>query len=214
MKRVSWTFGVLSVASCQISILIHETSAFLPTTPTDLSHCRRQNFPASSSSDTTFEKSNVLRSKLFAAASDSDQDDDEDDDDDDEGIDLDVGDWRKFRASLIDSGLPGGSSEDDDRKKEQKSKPSVAKENEKLLEAQNKELAKEYQSGVWAHVVAEPEVGGLLLRLPLEAELYLGSSGGYWNEKLKAMLSLELSNSPNKRVDEEDETLSDAKVAQ
>jgi hypothetical protein len=147
---------------------------------------------------------------LFAAPSD----DDDDDDDDETEEDIALGDWRKFRASLIHSGLPGADDVADQKEEKAKSKKSVAKENEKLLQEQNQELAREYQAGVWAHVVAEPEVGGLLCRLPIEAEIYLGANGGYWKEKLSAMLSLDLSYTSKKKEGEEEEALNDAKVAQ
>ena len=87
--------------------------------------------------------------------------------DDEEIDDSSLGDWRKFRASLIDGGLPGSTEQ-----KEKPSKKSVAEKNEELLAQQNEKLAEEYRSGVWAHTVGQPEVGGLLCRMPLEAELY------------------------------------------
>ena len=76
-----------------------------------------------------------------------------------------------------------------------KSKKSVAAQNEALLAQQNKALAEEYRTGVWAHTIGQPEVGGLLCRMPLEAELYYGSTvlkgGGYWKEKADLLLRLE-----------------------
>jgi len=48
---------------------------------------------------------------------------------------------------------------------------SVSKANEEILFQQNEKLAAEYLSGVWAHPVATPEVGGLVARMPLEGEL-------------------------------------------
>ena len=130
-----------------------------------------------------------------------DDDDDEEDDDDDEGeLDSSLGDWRKFRATLIDGGLPGEQSSvgGQEVKKERK---AVAEKNEALLAQQNEKLAEEYKSGVWAHTIGQPEVGGLLCRMPFEAELYMGKNGGYWKEKLDVMLSLE--SDTDKTTDEE-----------
>ena len=57
---------------------------------------------------------------------------------------------------------------------------SVSKRNEELLVAQNADLAEEYirDGGAWAHATAVPEVGGLVCRMPLEAEIYRGSADG------------------------------------
>ncbi len=50
---------------------------------------------------------------------------------------------------------------------------SVSKRNKELLSAQNAALAEEYShGGAWAHESAVPEVGGLVCRIPLEAEIY------------------------------------------
>ena len=155
-------------------------------------------------------------------------DDDEDDDDDDDIDDTSLGDWRKFRASLIDEGLPGEETMDeenvnaitktDDSKK--KTRKSVAAKNEKLLEEQNAQLAEEYKTGIWAHTIQQAEVGGLLCRMPLEAELYLGdsASGGYWKQKLNLMLT-DTDNSKSDvvkglQLDEDPETITTAKVDQ
>ena len=56
---------------------------------------------------------------------------------------------------------------------------SVSRRNEELLVAQNAALAEEYarDGGAWAHGTAVPEVGGLVCRMPLEAEVYRGSAG-------------------------------------
>jgi hypothetical protein len=50
---------------------------------------------------------------------------------------------------------------------------SVSKRNEELLSVQNMLLTEEYsRSGAWAHKLAVPEVGRLVCRMPLEAEIY------------------------------------------
>lgn len=48
---------------------------------------------------------------------------------------------------------------------------SVSKENEDLLRSQSDILAEEYK-GIWCHEVTLPEIGGLVVRLPLEAEIF------------------------------------------
>lgn len=73
--------------------------------------------------------------------------------DEDAADDVDLGDWRKFRASLIAQ----EEASDEESKSSATANKSVAKENEILLEEQNSELAKEYKSGVWAHLISEPE---------------------------------------------------------
>eukprot|EP00591_Stephanopyxis_turris_P002313 CAMPEP_0195508638 /NCGR_PEP_ID=MMETSP0794_2-20130614/1794_1 /TAXON_ID=515487 /ORGANISM="Stephanopyxis turris, Strain CCMP 815" /LENGTH=514 /DNA_ID=CAMNT_0040635647 /DNA_START=51 /DNA_END=1595 /DNA_ORIENTATION=+ len=111
---------------------------------------------------------------------------DDDDDDDDEEIDTSsLGDWRKFRMNLAETGLNTNDDDNDDEdsssspsstsgesSKKQPKRKSVSKLNEQLLESQNEKLAKEYKSEVWAHETAKAEVGGLVCRLPLEAEIY------------------------------------------
>ena len=163
---------------------------------------------------------------LFAAADDEEEDDDDEYDIDDSSL----GDWRKFRASLIDEGLPGEDTKDEEttnynaisktEDSKKKTRKSVAAKNEKLLEEQNAQLAEEYKAGIWAHTIQQAEVGGLLCRMPLEAELYLGdsASGGYWKQKLDLMLT-DTDNSKSDvvkglQLDEDPETVTIAKVDQ
>lgn len=147
---------------------------------------------------------------LFASNND---DDDFDEEEEDEVVDeASLGDWRKFRASLIDSGLPTkgednqGTTEIDRTPKKNKKKP-VAEKNKELLKQQNEKLA---QEEIWAHLVAEPEVGGLLCRMPLEAQIFWGEQG-YWKEKLATELAMGFGTvhmSPaEKGLDEEDTKL-------
>ena len=171
---------------------------------------------------------------IILRASKDDEDDDDDDDEDDYDYDIDDAslDWRKFRAALIDEGLPGegtsgtiaeetthsATTKAEGRKS--KTRKPVALQNEKLLEKQNAKLAEEYKTNSWAHTVPQAEVGGLLCRMPLEAELYLGNDGGYWKQKLDLMLTDlgdEESNSDvvkGLRLDEDPETVTIAKVDQ
>jgi hypothetical protein len=103
-------------------------------------------------------------------AREEDNDDNADDDEDDDDIDMEdlessLGDWRAFRNTLTVEA--GGGQEQAKLNADKK----VAKENQVLLQTQNEALASEYQSDVWAHVTAEAEVGGLVVRMPLEMEL-------------------------------------------
>lgn len=94
----------------------------------------------------------------------SERDGDDDDDDDEYIDDADLGDWRSFRKTLVDSGLSSGedgvdveSSSDNSSvvdtplKPSEKRPKSVSAANEELLKSQSEELAKEYIDGVWAH---------------------------------------------------------------
>jgi hypothetical protein len=99
--------------------------------------------------------------------------------------DFELEDWRKFRASLIAK---------EETTTTTTMKQSVAKENEKLLEEQNEALAKEYKSEVWAHLISEPEVAGLICRMPIEGELYWGT--GFWKDKLDALLKMDTMGPP------------------
>jgi len=145
-------------------------------------------------------------------SSSRDSDDDAGGDEDDQLEDTSLGDWRKFRASLIDSGLPSAGEDGDNNDSDispssstsaaKKRTKSVSKANEMLLAEQNEALAAEYRSGEnWAHLIAEPEVGGLLCRMPIEGEIYWGQASStsssseakscYWKQKLDTVLSLE-----------------------
>jgi len=132
-------------------------------------------------------------------------------DDDDESI-IDpntLGDWRKFRMNLANSNAAVGDSSDslidgvDLMTNSQQTmstviptaaaaasiRPkSVSKKNEELLAAQNADLAEEYFHGVWAHESAIPEVGGLVCRMPLEAEIYKSPAESIMHDKLKSFL--------------------------
>lgn len=128
---------------------------------------------------------------------------DDDDDDDDEYISDDaLGDWRKFRSTLVGNGLSSPSLSDPIENKNDeeggKSKPEESKKekvsaNVELLFSQSDKLGEEYLSGAWAHEAPDVEVGGLVIRLPLEAEIH--KSNG------KTLISQELL----KRMDTEDE---------
>ena len=152
----------------------------------------------------------------------------DDDEDDDEYIDdSSLGDWRQFRANLATSGIStqagngegeGNTSSKTDEGASDSSTPpsattststdasaantrqrkSVSKRNESLLKSQNAELYKEYETGVWAHEAPAPEVGGLLCRLPLEAEIYRNAKYSPVGQKLQAILEKEDDGGDNK----------------
>lgn len=140
----------------------------------------------------------ILRSKNI---------DDEDEDDDDYIDDDSLGDWRSFRNTLVESGISSpsiieeeGYVSDESKKADEESitkkntpkKPkSVSKENEDLLMSQNKKLAREYKDGVWAHETPDFETGGLVVRLPLEAEIYRMSDTTLIGRKLQSRLEID-----------------------
>ena len=131
------------------------------------------------------------------------------------------GDWRSFRAKLMDGNFGLASTDDDvdddgdgvapstddDRVSEEavaaaadatkaaaEARAAVAPRNQALLRKQDPVLAAEYLEGAWAHATGEPEVGGLLLRRPFEAELL--SSKGYWRDVIFKAARKELLASP------------------
>jgi len=119
-----------------------------------------------------------LRTFLYGNSLDSDEDDDY--------IDTDaLGDWRNFRYNLAMStsddsdGLSTAATTSNERK---------VTDNEKVLEIQNKKLAEEYASSIWAHQTSTPEVGGLVIRMPLEVELYRNYRHSITGSKLRAIL--------------------------
>ena len=78
---------------------------------------------------------------------DFDKEDEDDDEEDDEYIDsAELGDWRKFRMNLAETGTPS-----DKKTSSEAPRKSVSKENEEVLRSQSKTLAEEYESGIWAH---------------------------------------------------------------
>ena len=109
--------------------------------------------------------------------------------------------WRAFRAKLISGGLKVTGEEDGGKEVKVESAPEsnqerepVAPANEELLKKQNEALYQEYLSGAWAHAAPEPEAGGLVVRLPLQAQLVhemrtdAGEFGGVLRERLIASL--------------------------
>lgn len=157
-------------------------------------------------------------------------DEDDDDDDDDEYIDdSSLGDWRQFRANLATSGISTQSdgtdasnsgadeaaddivSSSSDGADNSSAAPtstrrkSVSKRNESLLKSQNAELYREYETGVWAHEAPAPEVGGLLCRLPLEAEIYRNAKYSPVGQKLQAILEKDDDDNTSSKQENDDE---------
>ncbi|KAL7532992.1 hypothetical protein ACHAWF_004306, partial [Thalassiosira exigua] len=135
-----------------------------------------------------------------------------DDGDDDAAIDPDsLGDWRAFRMNLASGGAGSPSSVTssapsvDGIDLEDATGPpraataapaapsrpsSVSSRNEALLGTQNAALAEEYLGGgAWAHCTAVPEAGGLVCRMPLEAEIYRGPEDSRARRKLAELLA-------------------------
>mmetsp|Transcript_627 Transcript_627/g.1010 ORF Transcript_627/g.1010 Transcript_627/m.1010 type:complete len:472 (+) Transcript_627:42-1457(+) len=140
----------------------------------------------------------------MAEINDSYNDDNDDDDDDDDGYisDEELGDWRTFRSTLVGNGLSSpsltdaseeGNSEGGNISKSEEAKEKKVSANVELLFSQSDRLGEEYLSGAWAHEAPDVEVGGLVVRLPLEAEIH--------KSKGKSLISKELM----KRMNTEDE---------
>jgi len=73
---------------------------------------------------------------------------------------------------------------------EKKKRPrSVSKRNEELLMKQNSILGKEYINDVWAHATPDAEVGGLVVRLPLEMQVYRSGSKTAAGSELQRILT-------------------------
>ena len=107
-------------------------------------------------------------------------------DDDDEAPSVDGEDWRAFRAKLIAGGLATT-----EEAAEAPAGPATVGSgvgldpaNEALARAQSPSLGDLLEEPSWAHEVGAPEVGGLLLRLPLETQLCVARDS-YWGKKLR-----------------------------
>ena len=109
--------------------------------------------------------------------------------------------WRAFRAKLISGGLrltgdeDGGGGIKEPEAAPPKSSASVAPKNEELLKEQNEELWKEYYGGAWAHASPGPEAGGLVARVPLQAQLTTlmrGEPGDLWGDIMRETFTNEL----------------------
>lgn len=218
------TMKVLAIGIC-----LHARTICLAFQPTTTWKIRQKNeIPTTFTSTSTLSIVETGRRQL--QMSQNSDNDDEDDDDDDEYIeDTDLGDWRSFRKTLVDSGISYEKTEegylDTDAEKKEESETStssnvksggdfdavdaskgssierptsVSKANEELLEKQSETLAKEYKGGVWAHEAGFAEVGALVVRLPLEAEIYKNKDKSIIGKELETRLQ----NDMEKNVDE------------
>ena len=81
-------------------------------------------------------------------------------------------DWRAFRARLVAGGIPTTTDADEPAAKPvEEERQGLDEDNVKLATSQSKRQGDMLREGTWAHEVGAPEVGGLLLRLPLETQL-------------------------------------------
>jgi hypothetical protein len=113
-----------------LSILLESTAAFTS--------------PHGSRLTTAFVTATRLRAESDNLYNDFDNDDIEDEDDYIDSTEL--GDWRKFRMNLAETGTAS-----DKKTSSEAPRKSVSKENEEVLRSQSKTLAEEYESGIWAH---------------------------------------------------------------
>ena len=198
-----------TMAALLLVVVIHQVDAFQPEA------WRRS---ASSSSMSMMravpmhqrQRVHGMRRTVELRSKDDDEDGDGDDDDDEYIDDSSLGDWRQFRANLATSGISTGtqasdgegstSSKTDEGSSDSapitastdagntRQRKSVSKRNESLLKSQSAELYREYKTGIWAHEAPAPEVGGLLCRLPLEAEIFRNAKYSPVGQKLQAIL--------------------------
>ena len=80
-------------------------------------------------------------------------------------------DWRAFRARLVAGGIPTTTDADEPAATAAppaEERQGLDEDNVKLATSQSKRQGDMLREGTWAHEVGAPEVGGLLLRLPLE----------------------------------------------
>lgn len=115
--------------------------------------------------------------------------------------------WREFRQQLITSGLKLTTDHSSDDAAEPSQRQIVAPGNEALLREQNMKLYEEYLAGNWAHE-SPVEEGGLLVRMPLEAQLTHFIRGGEGNgavlaNELQLRLRKEISSLDDKDAEEE-----------
>ena len=129
--------------------------------------------------------------------------------DDDEAPSVDDADWRAFRAKLIAGGITTTTEETDAEEAvgsgdggggvgESGEAVQVTSglgagldpANEALARAQSPSLSDLLTEPSWAHPIGAPEVGSLLLRLPLEVQLCVAKDS-YWGRKLRDFAAAE-----------------------
>ncbi|KAJ1638488.1 hypothetical protein T492DRAFT_943570 [Pavlovales sp. CCMP2436] len=112
--------------------------------------------------------------------------------------------WRDFRKQLIAGGIkvttdaPAEPGEPARGSSDLPERVVVAPRNEALLREQNALLYDEYVNGAWAHESA-PEAGGLMCRLPLQAQLTFlmraieqADAEDVWGQRMREKLRTEL----------------------
>lgn len=130
----------------------------------------------------------------FAGYGDNKEEDDDHDDDTDTDIDTgdgyidtdSLGDWRNFRRSLSNIETPDN--EDNLINNIDYRDEISKKKNEETLKKHDTKLAEEYATDSWAHVTSTPEVGGIVVRLPLEMELYRNYNHSIMGSRLRDIL--------------------------
>jgi len=134
-------------------------------------------------------------------------------------------DWRAFRARLVEKGLtttitassvrPPSTTVTVSDEEAKKKTPKCDPQNLELARQQSAALGQELEES-WAHEIGYPEVGGLLLRLPLEMQLVVAANT-YWGKKLRAFAETEKKreeqNAPPPMLLEEEEDDDDENAA-
>ena len=72
-----------------------------------------------------------------------------------------------------------------------RSAKGLDEDNVKLATSQSKRQGDMLREGTWAHEVGAPEVGGLLLRLPLETQLAVAKDS-HWGQELRRFAKQEV----------------------
>ena len=97
-------------------------------------------------------------------------------------------DWRAFRARLVAGGIPTTTDATDEAAAAPaapvEERQGLDEDNVKLATSQSKRQGDMLREGTWAHEVGAPEVGGLLLRLPLETQLAVAKDS-HWGQELR-----------------------------
>ena len=93
-------------------------------------------------------------------------------------------DWRAFRARLVAGGIPTTTDADEPAPAAPpvEERQGLDEDNVKLATSQSKRQGDMLREGTWAHEVGAPEVGGLLLRLPLETQLAVAKDS-HWGRR-------------------------------
>lgn len=94
-------------------------------------------------------------------------------------------DWRAFRARLVVGGIPVVTTDEEaEAPPPPEARQGLDEDNVELASSQSKRAGDMLREGTWAHEVGAPEVGGLLLRLPLETQLAVAKDS-HWGLELR-----------------------------